>query len=79
MKRNPIEVIHFTLTQETIDLHQLLKATGVAESGGEGKNLVANRQVMVDGAIELRKSAKIRAGQLIKLPGVTICVHAPEA
>jgi ribosome-associated protein len=41
---------------------------------------VAAGGVTVDGAPELRKTAKIRAGQLVKLDGVSICVHpAPPA
>ena len=76
MKRKPIEVLHFTLVKEHIDLHSLLKAAGVVGSGAEGKALVASGAVTVDDAEELRKSAKIRAGQRVKLPGITVCVHA---
>ncbi len=76
MKKKPIQVLHFTLRDEFIELHNLLKVMGVADSGGGGKALVAAGGVTVDGAQELRKTAKIRAGQLVKLDGVSICVHA---
>lgn len=79
MKRNPIQVVHFKLTGEHIDLHSLLKATGIVDSGAAGKGLVAQGNVTVDDAPELRKSAKIRAGQRVKLPGVTIFVAAVAA
>jgi len=75
MKRTPIQVVHFDLTGEHIDLHSLLKATGIVDSGGAGKELVASGAVSVDDLPELRKSAKIRAGQRVKLPGVTIYVQ----
>ena len=79
MKRKPIQVVHFTLTSEHLDLHSLLKAAGIVDSGAAGKVLVAEGNVTVDDAQELRKSAKIRAGQRVKLPGVTIFVQAAAA
>jgi len=78
MKKKPIQVLHFTLRDEFIELHNLLKVTGVADSGAAGKMLVAAGSVTVDGEQESRKSAKIRGGQLVKLPGVSICVHPAE-
>ena len=78
MKKKPIEVQHFTLRDEFIELHHLLKVLGVADSGAAGKAIVAAGNVTVDGELELRKTAKIRAGQLVRLPGVTIAVHVPD-
>jgi ribosome-associated protein len=78
MKRKPIQVVHFTLIGEHIDLHSLLKASGIVDSGAAGKALVAAGNVTVDDAPELRKSAKIRAGQCVKLPGITIFVRAAD-
>lgn len=67
----------FVLSREHIELCQLLKAVGVAESGGAGKHLVAAGEVSVDGQPESRKTAKIRAGQSVTCQGVTILVKAP--
>jgi ribosome-associated protein len=78
MRRAPIDVHHFTFSSrddEFIELHQLLKVMGIADSGGAGKALVASGNVKVDGALEHRKTAKIRAGQQVGLPGITIHVH----
>ena len=66
----------FVLRGEYIELHQLLKATGLAASGGEGKMMVAQGLVEVDGAAESRKTAKIRAGQRVSARGETIRVSA---
>jgi ribosome-associated protein len=76
MKRNPIEVIHFTLNSEHIALNDLLKATGIADSGGAGKALVMRGNVTVDDQPETRKTAKIRGGQKVKLPGFCVLTHA---
>ncbi len=66
--------LEFQLRGEFIELCNLLKLTGVADSGGAGKALVAEGVVSVDGQIELRKTAKIRAGQLVELGDIEIRV-----
>jgi ribosome-associated protein len=67
----------FTLSRDHIELCQLLKLAGLADSGGAGKQLVAAGEVSVDGQPESRKTAKIRAGQAVQCRGVTILVKAP--
>ncbi len=61
-----MRTIEFELMGEYIELCNLLKITGIAGSGGQGKLLVADGQVQVDGQLELRKTAKIRAGQVVE-------------
>ena len=61
-----MEAAQFELKGEFIALCDLLKTTGIAQSGGQGKAMVADGHVRVDGAIELRKTAKIRKGQLVE-------------
>ncbi len=48
-----------------IELNNLLKVTGLCESGGVAKMLIADGQVKVDGQVELRKRCKIRQGQIV--------------
>jgi ribosome-associated protein len=70
----------FILTREFVELDNLLKLTGVCDSGGMGKTLVAAGEVSVDGKLELRKTCKIRAGQVVTLGDVQInVVGASEA
>jgi len=66
--------VSFELTGEYIELNQLLKVVGLCDSGGQGKLIVANGDVKVDGKQELRKTAKIRAGQKVRLGDVQIDV-----
>jgi ribosome-associated protein len=61
--------IPFSLRGEHIALDSLLKACGLAESGGRAKALVAMGMVRVDGEPESRKTAKIRAGQVVEVEG----------
>jgi len=58
--------VEFALKGEFIALCDLLKTTGIAQSGGHGKMMVADGIVKVDGQIELRKTAKIRHGQTVE-------------
>lgn len=71
---NKADYIEFKLTGEFVPLCDLLKLTGIADSGGQGKVLVATGEVKVDGQPESRKTAKIRAGQRVECRGVTITV-----
>jgi ribosome-associated protein len=57
---------------EYVELNQLLKLVGIADSGGQGKAIVASGAVTVDGAVELRKTAKIRAGQVVRIDDAEI-------
>ena len=68
--------INFDLAGEFVELNQLLKLAGLCDSGGAGKNLVATGVVKVDGKKELRKTAKIRAGQTVLVGDVRISVQA---
>ena len=69
-----MQTVEFMLKGEHIELCNLLKLAGVAESGGRGKALVAAGEVTVDGQAESRKTAKIRAGQVVECLGVRIVV-----
>lgn len=60
--------------REFIELNNLLKVTGLCESGGRAKSLIADGQVKVDGEVELRKRCKIKHGQKIEFEGNVVCV-----
>ena len=67
--------IEFQLKGDHVRLCDLLKLAGIADSGGQGKHLVAAGEVKVDGRQESRKSAKIRAGQTVECHGVKVRVQ----
>jgi ribosome-associated protein len=70
-----MQTTNFELTSEFIELNQLLKLVGFVDSGGAGKNMVASGAVSVDGKKELRKTAKIRAGQVVSVGDMRITVR----
>jgi len=61
--------------RDHVELNQLLKLTGLCDSGGAGKAIVASGAVAVDGVVELRKTCKIRVGQVVSLDDVEIRVN----
>ena len=64
----------FELNGEYIELCNLLKLAGIANSGGQGKVMVSDGIVLVDGNTETRRTAKIRSGQVVECLGQTIKV-----
>ena len=70
--------LSFELDRDHVELNQLLKLSGVCDSGGAGKALVASGEVTVDGIVELRKTCKIRAGQVVRIGDIRIDVTATE-
>lgn len=72
------ETIEFELRDaEFIPLDKLLKATAVCASGGQARWIISHGEVRVDGAVELRKRAKIRAGQTVEAESSRIQVKGP--
>ena len=71
-----MQTLTFEIRGEFITLDRLLKATGLAASGGGAKTLVAEGRVQVDGRDELRKSAKLRPGPVVSLTGTRIHLRA---
>lgn len=57
---------------EFIELVKLLKLARIAESGGQAKLMVEDGEVKRNGEVELRKRAKIRAGEMIEIFGEQI-------
>lgn len=71
-----MQIIDFQLRGEFIPLDALLKATGLAPSGGFAKGMVADGKVQVNGQMELRKTYKVRAGQVVSVAAVRVLVQA---
>jgi ribosome-associated protein len=62
-----VKAIDLVLRGDHIALDALLKSTGLAPSGGAAKALIGEGKVQVDGRDELRKTCKIRAGQVVRI------------
>jgi ribosome-associated protein len=69
-------MIEFDLDEhDYIELHNLLKVTGLCESGGVAKLLIGDGLVRVEGDVELRKRCKIRTGQIVEFNDQQVLVR----
>lgn len=55
----------FVLRGNYIQLDQLLKVQGLVMSGGEAHTAIDAGELKVDGKREIRRRAKLRAGQVV--------------
>ncbi|MDH4162892.1 MAG: RNA-binding S4 domain-containing protein [Nitrospirota bacterium] len=51
--------------KEFVELNDLLKLSGLFNSGGMAKTAITEGLVTVDGRVELRRRCKVRAGQVV--------------
>lgn len=54
-----------SIREDTIRLGQLLKLAGLADSGGEAKELLAEGAVTVNGELEERRGRQLRSGDVV--------------
>ncbi|MFA6229491.1 MAG: RNA-binding S4 domain-containing protein [Rhodanobacter sp.] len=73
-----MQTLDFELEGVYVELNMLLKLSGLCDSGGAGKAIVATGAVKVDGVTELRKTCKIHAGQIVTIDDIEIHV-LPDA
>lgn len=64
-----------TIRDDSIRLGQLLKLTGAAEDGGHARMLIESGAVLVDGAVETRRGAQVRAGSRVSVEGEEFVVR----
>lgn len=59
---------------EYIKLDQLLKFSGVCDTGGMAKEVILSEEVLVNGIVEIRRGRKIRSGDIVTFNDVEIVV-----
>lgn len=59
---------------EYIKLQDLLKLTHLVSSGGEGKIVIQNGDVLVNGEVCLMRGKKIRPGDMVSFAGRELTV-----
>ena len=65
-------VQEFKITGEYIELIQLLKALGLAQTGGHAKMIVEEEMVIRNGEVETRKRAKLIPGDVVEVQDIKI-------
>jgi ribosome-associated protein len=64
-----------TVRAVPIELAQFIKFAGVAATGGEAKQLIADGRVLLNGVVETQKGKKLAAGDRVTLKEQTLVVH----
>lgn len=62
-----MDALPISLRGPHITLAQALKVAGLVESGGQGKRLVRDGGILVNGAAEVRPGRKLLAGDRIQV------------
>jgi ribosome-associated protein len=65
-------VEEFKIEGDYIELMALLKALGIAETGGHAKHIVDAGEVIRNGQIERRRRAKLIPGDQIQIQNIEI-------
>ncbi|HEY8973162.1 MAG TPA: RNA-binding S4 domain-containing protein [Burkholderiaceae bacterium] len=71
-----MDPIVFELRGDHITLDALLKAAGLASSGGDAKTLIQQGGVLVNGEVDLRRGRKLRAGDEVAVGGRKVELRA---
>lgn len=67
-------MIEFKLEGEFIPMIQLLKATGLVQTGGEAQIVVSEGLVKYNGEVDFRKRLKVKVGDHVEFDGKKIHV-----
>lgn len=64
---------------ESIRLDQLLKVSGLAQTGGHAKMAIQGGEVLVNGEIETRRRRKLFAGDRIEFNGEVVVIDEGDS
>lgn len=65
----------FKIKEEFIQLNQLLKALGWCGNGADANAAIENREVKVNGEVELRKRNKIMPGFVVEFNSQKVTIE----
>ena len=72
-----MEIFQLRAGEDFIRLGQVLKATGMAESGAEAKEIIQEGLVSVNGEIETRRGRKLHQGDFVTYDGKEFKIGLP--
>lgn len=67
-----MEEFHLRQEDEFIKLGQVLKATGLVDSGVIAKEVIQNGEVKVNGEVDIRRGRKLYDGDLVEFENQTV-------
>ena len=67
--------IRYKLTEDYIELYQVLKLCNLVGSGGEAKVLITSGEIKVNQIIETRKKKKLYSGDIVQFKETVIHIN----
>ncbi len=72
-----MEIIHIDIKTPFIKLEQLMKLSGLTDTGGLAKEIIQSGLVKVNGEVCTMRGKKIRNGDRVMVEGYEVIVSAP--
>ncbi len=72
-----MEIIHIDIKTPFIKLEQLMKLSGLTDTGGLAKEIIQNGIVKVNDEVCTMRGKKIRNGDRVTVEGYEVIVSAP--
>jgi ribosome-associated protein len=72
-----METMHITIKTPFIKLEQLMKLSGLTDTGGLAKEIIQNGDVRVNGEVCTMRGKKMRNGDRMTVEGYEVIVSAP--
>lgn len=73
-----METIEITIKTPFIKLEQIMKLSGLTDTGGFAKELIQRGEVSVNGEVCTMRGKKIRNGDRITVDRYELICHAPQ-
>ena len=76
---NPADAQPLPIRDESIRLGQALKLASLVEDGAMARDVVQDGLVTVNGAVETRRGAQLRHGDVVEFQGEAVVIEAEQA
>ena len=66
------------MTDDYLTLNDMLKLSGIAQTGGQAKVLIQSGEVKVNGEVETRRKRKLKQGDVVEVHGEEYLLELDE-
>ncbi len=66
------------MTDDYLTLNDMLKLSGIAQTGGQAKILIQSGEVKVNGEVETKRKRKLRQGDVVEVNGEEYLLELDE-
>jgi ribosome-associated protein len=66
------------MTEDYLTLNDMLKLSGIAQTGGQAKVLIQSGEVKVNGEVETKRKRKLKQGDVVEVYGEEYLLELDE-